>query len=110
MSTEDAPWDADLVTVNLVFDYTVQKVPTRSEGKILTKKDQFYVYLQLLPKNLDERGYPDPRALWFAERKFLEGFEKKHLPDVRLLQWSARVDGDSFVLSEYQVLMARSGD
>ena len=100
----------DEVEIHIVFDYVIQKTPTRTERQVLTRKEDFNVRLTLLRKSLDERGYPDPRALWFAERMFLQSYNNKHLPDVRLLEWKAHLKGDFFILSEYQVLLPASMD
>jgi hypothetical protein len=98
------------VRVHIVFDYTIQKVPTRTERQVLMCKQDFNVHLNLLPKSLDDKDYPDPRALWFAERVFLKAFNEKHLPDVRLIEWKAHLKGDSFILSEYRVLLPATTD
>jgi hypothetical protein len=98
------------VTIHIVFDYVIQKVPTRTERKVLFLHQDFNVILNILPKSLDEKGYPDPRAIWFAERMFLREFNKKHLPDVRLTEWKAHLKGDAFVLSEFRVLLSPECD
>ena len=100
----------DEVKIHIVFDYVIQKTPTRTERQVLTRREDFNVHLTLLRKSLDEKGYPDPRALWFAERMFRKSFKDKHLPDVRLLEWKAHLKGDFFVLSEYRVLLPASAD
>lgn len=109
-SPEKVAPPGDQVEIHMVFDYVIQRTPTRTQRKVLTRSDHFNVFLSLLPKHLDKRGYPEPRALWFAERQFLIEFNKKHLPDVRLLQWKAHLKNDPFVLSEYHVLLPRSMD
>lgn len=100
----------DEVEIHIVFDYVIQRTPTRTQRQVLTQKEDFNVHMKFQRKNLDDRGYPDPRALWFAERMFLNALNEKHLPDVRLLQWKSHLEGDSFILSEYRVLLASSID
>ena len=99
-----------MVELHIVFGYVIQRVPTRTKRTVRTRSADFNVYLKLSRANLDERGYPSARALWVAERMFLKGYREKHLPDVRLLQWKARLKGDTFVLSEYIVLLSPSLD
>jgi hypothetical protein len=101
---------AETVEIHLLFEYILQRVPTRTNRKILTKNDEFHVHLRLDRKNLDVRGYPDPRALWFAERQFLTEIDKKHQPDVRLLRWRVHLVNDPFVLSSYEVFIPRAAD
>lgn len=108
--SEKPPSPEDKVEIHVVFDYVIQQTPTRTQRQILTRQQDFNVHLKLLRKNLDEKGYPDPRALWFAERTFLKGYNDKHMPDVRLLQWKAHLKGDAFILSEYRVLLPSSTD
>jgi hypothetical protein len=108
--SEKQPSPEDKVEIHIVFDYVIQRTPTRSQRQLRTRQEDFNVNLKLSRKNLDERGYPDPRALWFAERMFLKSYNDKHSPDVRLLQWKAHLKGDSFVLSEYRVLLSTSID
>ena len=109
MSQTHTPLD-DEVEIHIVFDYVIQRTPTRTQRRVLTKKHQLNAFLKLSRKNLDERGYPDPRALWFAERMFLKAYNDKHLPDVRLLRWSCRLKDDTFVLSEYRVELSLTLD
>jgi hypothetical protein len=108
--SEKPPSPEDEVEIHIVFDYVIQQTPTRTQRQVLTRQEDFNVHLKLLRKSLDERGYPDPRALWFAERTFLKAYSDKHMPDVRLLQWKAHLNGDPFVLSEYRVLLPPSKD
>lgn len=100
----------DLVQIHIVFEYRIQRTPTRTNRNTQTRRESFNVFLRLSRRNLDNRGYPNPQALWFAERMFLKEYNAKHLPDVRLLQWQARLRGDPFILSEYQVLLPLSID
>jgi hypothetical protein len=104
------PSAEDEVEIHIVFDYVIQRVPTRTKREVLTQKQDLNVYMKLSRTNLDERGYPNARALWAAERVFLKGYNDKHLPDVRLLQWEAHLKGDSFILSEYRVMLPPSLD
>jgi hypothetical protein len=97
---------SDEVEIHIVFDYLIQITPTRTNRRVLTESHDLNVLLKLSRKNLDDRGYPHPQALWFAERMFLKAFNDKHLPDVRMLQWKAHVKGDTFVLSEYSVSLS----
>jgi hypothetical protein len=108
--SEKPPSPKDEVEIHIVFDYVIQRRPTRTQRQVLTRQEDFNVSLKLLRKRLDEKGYPDPRALWFAERMFLKSYNDKHLPDVRLLQWKAHLKDDSFILSEYRVLLSVSID
>ncbi|MGE3701812.1 MAG: hypothetical protein AB7G08_23940 [Hyphomicrobiaceae bacterium] len=96
------------VEIHLVFDYIIQRVPTRTKRAVFTRNDDINVFLRLSRKHLDERGYPDAAALWFAEGMFLKFYNKKHLPDVRLLGWKSHLKGDVFVLSEYRVMLPPS--
>jgi hypothetical protein len=98
------------VEIHIVFDYVIQRTPTRTQRQIQTRQENFNVLVKLLRKSMDEKGYPDPRALWFAERKFLEGYNHRHFPDVRLVQWKAHLKDDPFILSEYRVLLPTSMD
>ncbi len=100
----------DEVELHIVFDYLIQRTPTRTKRRVQTRKDNFNVHLRLSRGLLDDRGYPAARALWHAERMFLQGFNKKHLPDVRLLSWTSRLKDDPFILSEYEVLLPRTLD
>lgn len=100
----------DEVELHIVFDYLLQRTPTRTKRQVLTRSDDFNVYLRLSRNLLDERGYPVARALWHAERLFLQAFNKKHLPDVRLLRWTSHLAGDPFIMSEYTVLLSRALD
>ena len=108
--TENLSSAEDEVEVHIVFDYVIQRVPTRTKRKVLTRKQDFNVYMKLSRTNLDERGYPNARALWAAERMFLKGYNDKHLPDVRILQWKSHLKGDSYILSEYRALLPPSLD
>ena len=110
MPTESMPSAEDEVEIHIVFDYVIQRVPTRTKREVLTWKQDFNVYMKLSRTNLDERGYPYACALWAAERMFLKGYNDKHLPDVRLLQWKAHLKGDSLIVSEYRVLLPPSLD
>jgi hypothetical protein len=96
--------------IHIVFDYVIQKVPTRTDRKVIYSRQDFNIFLNIQPKSLDERGYPDPRAMWFAERMFLKAFNNKHLPDVRLMEWKAHLKDDPFILSEYRVLLSPAAD
>jgi hypothetical protein len=98
------------VEIHIVFDYVIQRVPTRTKRKVLTRKQDFNVHMKLSRTNLDERGYPNARALWAAERVFLKGYNDKHLPDVRMLQWKSHLKGDSYILSGYRALLPPSLD
>jgi hypothetical protein len=108
--SEEPTSPEDKVEIHIVFDYVIQRRPTRTQRQVLTRQEDFNVSLKLLRKSLDEKGYPDPRALWFAERVFLKSYNDKHAPDVRLLEWKAHLKGDSFILSEYRVLLSASMD
>lgn len=100
----------ETIELRVVFDYTVQKVPTRTHRDVLVNRDGLAIQITLLKTSVDEKGYPDPRALWFIERTFLKAFNEKHPPDVRLLGWQSRLEGDSFTLSEYRVLLSTSAN
>ena len=104
------PSPEDEVEIHIVFDYVIQQTPTRMQRQVLTRREDFNVEVKLLRKSLDEKGYPDPQALWFAERTFLKCYNDKHSPDVRLVKWKAHLKGDSFILSEYRVLLSASLD
>jgi hypothetical protein len=98
------------VRVHIVFDYTIEPVPTkRKAASIVQRHLDFNVHLDILPKSLDERGYPDPRAMWFAERQLIKALEEKHTPEVRLIAWRSHLKGDPFVLSEFAVHLSSSG-
>jgi len=98
------------VELHIVFDYTIQRVPTRTSREVQIKNLDFNVHLMLRRSHLDEKGYPCAPALWHAERMFLSGWNNKHLPDVRLLKWNSHLKGDDFILSEYRVLLSPSID
>jgi hypothetical protein len=92
-ASEPPPSSEDETEVHIVFEYVIQRVPTRTQRNVATQRDDFNVSITLKRKNLDERGYPDPHALWFAERTFLKAYNEKHLPNVRLLRWRAHLKG-----------------
>ena len=98
------------VQIHIVFEYRIQRTPTRTNRAIQTRWQSFNVAIQLSQTYIDHRGYPDARALWIAERMFLKKYHSRHLPDVRLVQWRARLRGDAFILSEYQVFLPLSSD
>src|SRR5262245_54322211 len=100
----------DNVTIRIVFDYVIQRVPTRNNRKIETRKEKFGVNLTLKRSELDANGFPKPGPLWFAERMFFKNFDYKSIEHVRILRWQARLDGNPKVLSEYQVLLSPSLD
>lgn len=95
----------DEVQIHIEFDCVIQRTPTRTKRQIFSFQKTFYVDLKLSRKHLDEKGYPDPRALWFVEQTFLKKYSEDHLPDVRLLRWKSHLSGDPFILSEYRVLL-----
>jgi hypothetical protein len=111
MTTASNPSDDETkVRVHIVFDYTIEPVPTkRNAASIIQRHLDLNVYLDILPKSLDERGYPDPRALWFAERQFIKALEEKHTPEVRIIAWRSHLKGDPFTLSQYAVHLPSSG-
>lgn len=98
------------IEIHLIFDYVIQQVPTRTQRQLSNRHDFFEVRMKLSRKDLDEYGHPSPQALWLAERTFLQGYNNKHLPNVRLTRWRAHLKGDAFVLSEYRVLLPASTD
>lgn len=110
MTTPNPPASEDMVEIVLVFDYTIQRVPTRNNRKIQTKKSGTKVYLSLRRECLNAEGIPEPRALWFAESMFLKELKNKHLPDVRVMHWQSHLEGSTKILSDYRVLLSATLD
>lgn len=110
MTTPDSAGPEDMVEIVVVFDYTIQRVPTRKNRKIQTRKSGTKVYLNLRRECLNAEGIPEPRALWHAESLFLKELKNKHLPDVRLMHWQSHLEGSTKILSDYRVLLSAALD
>lgn len=100
---EPPPPVSNQLTLQLLFEYELQKTPSRTDRTRRVRRDSLSVLLTLSATSIDEKGRPDPRALWYAERMFYGAFNEKHLPDVRLTRWTCRLADSPILLSEYRV-------
>jgi hypothetical protein len=92
-----------IAEVKIIFHYVLQQIPRRGFTKVRTKRDKFFVRLNLQPHHLDERGIPKAAPLQFAETQFLTALQKKEPFDGRLLEWKAFLNDT--LLSEYKVVL-----
>jgi hypothetical protein len=98
----------DPTQIQIVFDYTIQKVPTRARRSLAFRHLTIHVLMQLKRRDLRHDGTPTPRALWFAEKKFRERYYETHLPDVRLIEWKSHLADSKQILSEYRIFLPAS--